>query len=158
MASCFVLRGPRERKEDGSTTHSTDPEEVATDTQLVMNNEEVAIDAQWPAMNNKISIALSGWDDGISDFDSPSKIDGSSDPIEDKRVPILINLTTQSTEETDIVNKIRHNYDGDSFFKPILKNPTQFRNFEIKERLIYLKEQEKSLLCIPKIIIEGHSA
>jgi RNase H-like domain found in reverse transcriptase len=159
MASRFVLQGPRERKEGRSTTHSTDPEEVATDTQLVMNNEEVAIDAEQLAMNNELSIALSGRDDGISDLDSPSNIDGSSDPIEDsQRVLTLVDLTTQSTEGTDIVNKIRHNYDGDSLFKPILKNPTQFRNFEIKEGLIYLKEQGKSLLCIPKIIIEGHSA
>jgi hypothetical protein len=70
---------------------------------------------------------------------------------------MLVDLTTQSTEGTDIVNKIRHNYNGDSLFKPILKNPTQFRHFKIKG-LIYLKEQGKSLLCIPKIIIEGHSA
>jgi Integrase zinc binding domain/RNase H-like domain found in reverse transcriptase len=159
MASRFVLRGPREQKEGGSTTHSTDPEEVTTDAQLVMNNEEVAIDAERPAMNNKLSIALLGRDDGILDFDSPSKIDGSSDLIEDsQQVLTLFDLTTQSTEGTDIVNEIRHNYDGNSLFKPILKNPTQFRNFEIKEGLIYLKEQGKSLLCIPKIIIEGHSA
>jgi Integrase zinc binding domain len=71
---------------------------------------------------------------------------------------MLIDLTTQSIEGIDIVNKLRHKYNGDSLFEPILKNPTQFRNFEVEEELIYLKEQRKRLLCIPKIIIEGHSA
>jgi DNA-directed RNA polymerase len=71
---------------------------------------------------------------------------------------MFINLIAQSTEEIDIVSKIRHKYNGDSLFESIVKNPDQFRNFEVEESLIYLKKQRKWLLYIPKIIIQGHSA
>ena len=42
-------------------------------------------------------------------------------------------------------------------FKSILERPKDFRNFEVNEQLIYLKDSEKRVLCIPKVVIQGHS-
>ena len=52
---------------------------------------------------------------------------------------------------------MRHKYSEDSLFKPMLKNLAQFRNFEVEDGLIYLKKKGRELLCIPRIIIQGHS-
>jgi Integrase zinc binding domain len=70
---------------------------------------------------------------------------------------MLIDLTT-STEGINLVEQIRHQYETDALFGLILRNPAQFRNFEMENGLVHLKEQGKRLLCIPKIIIEGRSA
>ena len=40
----------------------------------------------------------------------------------------------------------------------ILDKPKDFRNFEKKENLVYLKENDKRLLCIPKVLVKGRSA
>jgi len=48
-------------------------------------------------------------------------------------------------------------YTEDPFFKAILERPKEFRNFESKDRLIYLKEGDRQLLCIPKALIQGRS-
>ncbi|KAF8814451.1 hypothetical protein BYT27DRAFT_7021729, partial [Phlegmacium glaucopus] len=36
--------------------------------------------------------------------------------------------------------------------------PGDFRNFEIIDQLVYLKESDRQVLCIPKILIQGRSA
>jgi hypothetical protein len=40
----------------------------------------------------------------------------------------------------------------------ILDKPKEFRNFEVKDRLIYLKESGHTVLCIPKTSLQGRSA
>ena len=72
--------------------------------------------------------------------------------------PTLIDITSQSIDGIDLVNEIRHKYGGDSLLEPILKNPSQFRNFRVENGLLFLKEQGRELLCIPKLVIWGHSA
>jgi hypothetical protein len=86
--------------------------------------------------------------------DGPSAIPNSD---EVQQIPTIVDLTTQSTSGLDFVNKIRNKYHGDLLFEPILKNSTQFRNFEVDNGLIYIKKQGRKLLCIPKSIIQGCS-
>ncbi len=40
----------------------------------------------------------------------------------------------------------------------VTEKPTDYCNFEVKNGLIYLKERESSLLCIPRVLIHGRSA
>jgi hypothetical protein len=58
----------------------------------------------------------------------------------------------------DIVAEVRGRYTEDTFFRTILEKPKEFRNFEVKEQLLYLKEDDSRVLCIPKIDIQGRSA
>ena len=58
----------------------------------------------------------------------------------------------------DIWSELRGKYLDDSFFRTILEKPNEFRNFESKEGLIYLKENDRRVLCIPKVTIQGRSA
>ena len=48
-------------------------------------------------------------------------------------------------------------YQNDLLFQSIMERPKDYRNFEVKNELIYLKEAGKSLLCIPKIIVNEQS-
>ena len=57
----------------------------------------------------------------------------------------------------DILSELPGKYVSDPFFRAILDKPREFRNFEVKDQLIYLKESGKHVLCIPKINIQGRS-
>ena len=57
-----------------------------------------------------------------------------------------------------IMSKLKGQYVKDTFFQTVLDNPKDFRNFEHKEQLIYLKESDKRVLCVPKLMIQGQSA
>jgi hypothetical protein len=58
----------------------------------------------------------------------------------------------------DLLEELQGKYSSDVFFKSILERPTKFRNFEIEEQLIYLKEEHRRVLCILKVVIQGRSA
>ncbi|RXW12777.1 hypothetical protein EST38_g13076 [Candolleomyces aberdarensis] len=64
----------------------------------------------------------------------------------------------QFTDGVNILEELQGKYLNDSVFKPIIENPSQFRNFEVSDGLIYLKEDGQRLLCIPKILINRRSA
>jgi hypothetical protein len=153
MVNRFALRGPRDRKEGRTTAidqgltdeavAELDVEPPTTDNVLDIVSAE---DVESPETDNALDTVPA---------DGPSAIPNSD---EVRQIPTIIDLTTQSTSGLDFVNEIRHKYHRDLLFEPILKNPTQFRNFEVENGLIYLKEQGRKLLCIPKNIIQGRSA
>jgi hypothetical protein len=128
MVGRFVLCGPQDQKEGESTAQITQLASTSTDEMLDIVP-----------------------DDGPSSADSPLSTDGSG-----QQTLMLINLT-MSTEGINLVDQIRHQYqyETDTLFGLILRNPAQFWNFEMENGLVHLKEQGKKLLCIPKIIIEG---
>ena len=61
----------------------------------------------------------------------------------------LTDLVSSSQEGIDILSELHKNYDKDLFFDLILKKPSEYRNFEVENGLIYLNEKESQLLCIP---------
>ena len=67
-------------------------------------------------------------------------------------------LLTQSNLGLDILSELRGTYENDPFFRVILEKPGDFRNFETENGLIYLKNNDRRVLCIPKILIQGRSA
>jgi hypothetical protein len=81
----------------------------------------------------------------------------------------LVNIVSSKLQNTDLLDIIRHSYEKDTILKRIIEKPKDFRNFIVENRLIYLKESDHKLLCIPEkvtvkgrtlreiIISEGHS-
>lgn len=59
-----------------------------------------------------------------------------------------------------IINEIKGRYDEDSMFKSIVESPNEYKNFEYdqKNKLLYLKQDNNKLLCIPDIKINDSSA
>ena len=58
----------------------------------------------------------------------------------------------------DLWSELKGRYQEDPFFRTILQKPKEFRNFESQDGLVYLKENDKRVLCIPKIMIQDRSA
>ena len=78
--------------------------------------------------------------------------DDSNNDMPDK------SLFTQSSLGIDLLSELQGKYQEDPFFRVILEQSNEFRNFEIVDQLIYLKEHEKQVLCIPKILIQRRNA
>ena len=43
-------------------------------------------------------------------------------------------------------------------FQAILDKPNEFRKFEVNNQLIYIKDKDRQVLCVPKVLIQGRSA
>ena len=69
----------------------------------------------------------------------------------------LLNIVSQSLQGLDLLVELKGKYGSDIFFRSIINKPNDFRNFEVKEQLIYLKKEDTRVLCIPKIEIQGRS-
>ena len=74
--------------------------------------------------------------------------------------PLNTNQSSQSAPETliyvlqnngvDLLQSIKDCYKNDPLFKPVLDKPKEFRNFEMRDGLIFLKSNGKYLLCFQK--------
>jgi hypothetical protein len=131
----FVLKGPRERKEGGNTE----------------KNQNQTI--------NKLTIRIKpkNTENATNIVNTPT-VQRETQEGTQKEFPTLPQMLTQSMTGIDLVREIRGKYKSDSFFNKIVENPKSFRNFVEENGLIYLKEKEKRLLCIPKILIEERNA
>ena len=67
-------------------------------------------------------------------------------------------LLTQSSLGLDLLAELQGRYTEDPFFRVILEKPNEFQNFKAKEQILYLKEHDKRVLCIPKVMIQGRNA
>lgn len=98
--------------------------------------------------------------ENLNDKDNaqPSRLIPDLDFDESIIRPTLPELISSNLNGINLEKELQNKYSEDSFFHTILKNPKDFRNFECKDGLIYLKENDHTLLCIPKILIERRSA
>ena len=71
---------------------------------------------------------------------------------------LLLTMVTHSLDGLDLLTELHRKYEQDSVFQPIMAKPSEYRNFEVNGRLIYLKIADRKVLCIPKVVIKGHSA
>ena len=69
---------------------------------------------------------------------------------------------TDIIKEAEFPHDLRGKYAEDKFFSLVLQNPTHYANFEVvgnkKEELIYLKDTERRVLCIPDVAIGSRKA
>ncbi|KAF9441264.1 hypothetical protein P691DRAFT_622124, partial [Macrolepiota fuliginosa MF-IS2] len=57
----------------------------------------------------------------------------------------------------NILSEIQGKYAQDSFFRDIMENPKEFKNFSVRNELIYLKENDAECLCVPKVLVNGRN-
>ncbi|KAF7348752.1 Retrovirus-related Pol polyprotein from transposon 17.6 [Mycena venus] len=69
----------------------------------------------------------------------------------------LLNVVNSGWQGLDLKDFISGKYAEDPFFEKILATLKAFRNFEVEEGLIYLKETDNRVLCIPKLEYEGQN-
>uniref|UniRef100_A0A0W0FS73 Integrase zinc-binding domain-containing protein n=1 Tax=Moniliophthora roreri TaxID=221103 RepID=A0A0W0FS73_MONRR len=84
---------------------------------------------------------------------------GSSANSNANTSPLLVDVVSNATGGIDIRSFIKNKYTNNVFFKKILGNPKDFKNFEVTpDGLVYLKHSEYlKVLCIPRILINQRS-
>jgi hypothetical protein len=53
--------------------------------------------------------------------------------------------------------ELQGKYINDPIFKKIMEKPSDFKNFSVKDGLIYIREHDRDALCIPNIAINGRN-
>jgi len=144
MRDHFVLRGPRERKEGGNSTQTTSAD--PNPAKGLLSKLKIKL----PARKTPNASVESRVPDMESDL--------APNVGNDRDVPRLVDFVSSSNEGIDILKELTGKYINDPFFEKIIKKPNEFRNFEVENELVYLKEKESRVLCIPKVIIKGRSA
>lgn len=71
--------------------------------------------------------------------------------------PTLIEVVTSDDEGFDFPSCLKGRYSEDEFFKHVLEKPREFKNFEIKDGLVFLSREGGTALCIPRCSINGRS-
>ena len=129
----FVLKGPGERKEGGNRAQTTQPQKLT-----------IRIDPR------KIRPPVQPAPDLIA----------NEQTLRVQQIPpiTLPQMLSEDTNGINLIEEIKGRFAEDQLFKKVLDDPKAFRNFTVKDGLIYLKEQEKELLCIPKVMISERSA
>ncbi|KAG2743904.1 hypothetical protein P692DRAFT_201722659, partial [Suillus brevipes Sb2] len=65
--------------------------------------------------------------------------------------PTLAEIISYGDPSSDIHACVLNRYGEDPFFAKILESPGTFRNFEVSNRRIYMRNKGKRTLCIPDI-------
>lgn len=67
--------------------------------------------------------------------------------------PTLIDLIAAGAPAIEIPKAIQNKYGEDKFFKTVLEKPKDYKNFEVRDGLIFLKDSDRRILCIPDVRI-----
>jgi hypothetical protein len=131
MRNRFVLRGPRGQTEGESGSVN----QLPTEHQLELPTE----------VSNHV------------DRSNPENHDDPDNQSAEANTETSLVNVLDSDAGIDLLSELKGHYQDDPIFKSILDKPKEFRNFEVKDDLIYLKLNGKSLLCIPKLLINERS-
>lgn len=85
--------------------------------------------------------------------DQTSTLDSQLDHMDNS----LLNVVNSGWLGLDLLELMTNHYADDPFFKHILDNLKAFRNFEIDNGRISLKEDEHRVLCIHKLVYKDQS-
>ena len=97
-------------------------------------------------------------DNAQDDLDHDRDINISDPKEASSPIPEATLVNALETEAgLNLPKELKGQYQNDPAFKMIMDKPKDFRNFEVKDDLIYLKSNGKNLLCIPKILIKERS-
>ena len=127
--SRFVLKGPRPPAETTEGGYGSNQPQPAVENII---SDDIPVTTQLPT--------------SVAPIETPLPAEGT-----------LLDVVSQSLQGLDLPNELRGQYILDPMFKSLLEQPKDFSNFEVNEQLIYLKDLEKRVLCIPKVVIRGRS-
>jgi len=133
MHDRFVLCGPAERKEGRSTARK----ELAL---------PVEVD---PVVESPVDVSTHRNLPNLAGVPNLETVDSDAS---------LLDVVSQSEQGIDLLNELCGKYGLDPAFQSIIKNPGDFHNFEVSDQIVYLKQSDKRVLCIPKTLIQGRSA
>jgi hypothetical protein len=136
MHDNFVLRGPVERKEGEGTSQNRE------------NPKTLSLYKPWLTIQIKPTVVENA---SLPEMEGVASTSGRSNTV-------LADVVPSTQECIDLLSELHKNYDKDPIFDLMLKKPSEYRNYEVENGLVYLKEKESQLMCIPKVLISGCSA
>jgi hypothetical protein len=71
--------------------------------------------------------------------------------------PTLVEVVASNDGGFDFPSCLKGRYSEDNFFRHVLEKPREFKNFEIKDGLIFLSSEGGAVLCVPACSINGRS-
>lgn len=95
-----------------------------------------------------------------ADKDIPKEIEPTVERVstsEEQVTEPLLEHIAGSSEGLHLQSELRNRYGEDPFFGDILTKPTQFKNFVVEDGLVTLRDQDRILLCIPNVVINGRN-
>lgn len=81
-----------------------------------------------------------------------------TEQLQDWLNPGLIDVIAEGKPGFEFPQCLKGRYVEDKFFELIVQRPDEFKNFEVKDDLVFIKTEGRKLLCIPRVLIEGRSA
>ncbi|KAG9221448.1 hypothetical protein CCMSSC00406_0008296 [Pleurotus cornucopiae] len=159
----FVLRGPHERTEGGSSVEVNKPNNGPTTIHNLLDKETV-----FDAESNLIPSTSAGHT--LPTINSelvptpqmlpppPTTADHDTTTAPNASIVDVVAQQHKRDRNIDFLASIRNNYESDLFLSSIVKNPRHYKNFVLDDGLLYLIEGGRRLLCIPDTIIGGRIA
>ncbi|KAG9223419.1 hypothetical protein CCMSSC00406_0007606 [Pleurotus cornucopiae] len=150
----FVLLGPGERKEGGGVHQEpemTKPQDKGSTAVKLPAPKQIQTENEGgPTEPNitKANVLPSSRGDG--------EIPHPSNPTL-KDPPTLVDIVNGHADGFDLVKEVRHKYSDDPTFKAITSKPKEFRNFDLRDGVLYLKINGRFVLCIPHIFVGGRN-
>ncbi|OCH83577.1 hypothetical protein OBBRIDRAFT_875163, partial [Obba rivulosa] len=142
-SGAVISSGGRVASEDtGVPAHTTTPGTTPVTVPLI--DSEVAL-----SVDQEVSSA--------TDKEWPA-IHTPEEELEAVATPQLVPLIALGNPGLDLPSGIQGKYGMDPFFKLILDNPSHYKNFECRDGLVYLKDLERRILCIPDVLIGSRRA
>ncbi len=86
---------------------------------------------------------------------SEARLSNNAPPLEDDQS--LQGHVSEGHSAMNLIFVLRNRYVNDSLFRKVLAKPKDFRNFELRDGLIFIKFEDRELLCIPDYIHKGQS-
>ncbi|TBU23041.1 hypothetical protein BD311DRAFT_674771, partial [Dichomitus squalens] len=86
----------------------------------------------------------------------PNKYEPALPPC--KQESQFLSYLSENTEGIDLLRELKGRYGKDKFYGLILEGPKQYKNFLVKDGLVFIRDNQKTLLCIPDVRIQGRSA
>jgi hypothetical protein len=143
MKNYFVLKGPHKQKEGEGTQQKLTIKIPAQKHETTAQPEqgEATEDLQSQEQtNNQGKSAHKGHTEA-----------GKSEKT------LLVNVLAEVAEGIDLEAILRDQCAQDPLFKAVVERPKQYRNFEVQDSLVYLRLQERVILCVPKVYVKGRS-
>ena len=161
VRSRFVLRGPQEQMEGGNgSTQPTTPyssrrnTDVNSGTHLITNTSgSDGNPSQRDPVQGTTDFGPDHFDTDHVNHVNPLITDSITEPIPEAS---LVNIL-ENDAGIDLLKELKGHYQEDPIFQSVLDKPKEFRNFKVKDGLVYLKLNGTNLLCIPKMTINGRS-
>jgi hypothetical protein len=88
--------------------------------------------------------------------DEPSDVNLNLTPeegVETLVAPRMIEIISEVTPNLDLPKDLINRYSEDPFFKLVVNKPDDYKNFQVEDGLIFIRDSEKRILCIPDILV-----